>query len=200
MPGPTKWESDAPPPATGDLLEPAIDQALAQLAGLAIRRNFRDGEWPSHAKLWRELLQQSRMRAQQGTTPRIPKGDLAAPIGIRLDGRHWTFFENWHERYVAEELRMRASDSGIPALRAVRHANRAGGHPDKTEAMIFLAFDVENPADGPFETSEQATHKMHSAAPSVPRPHRFRPCFGTTTRQESREGATEPERRFGTRH
>lgn len=75
-----------------------------------------------------------------GVAPNILKGDLAAPIGIKLDGRHWSAFLKWFDRTIASELLNRARDSNVPALQAVRRSNPKGGFPDKSESVFFLAF------------------------------------------------------------
>lgn len=127
-------------PATGPKLSPAIAQAISQLQDLAARRDFHHEGWPEHAKLWRELLNQSKDRSSRDVAPNVLKGDLAAPIGIKLDGRHWRGFQTWFERYVAPELLRLSMDSGVPALQAVRRSNRKGGFPGQSESVFFLAF------------------------------------------------------------
>lgn len=129
-----------PLPASGPKLYLAIDQALKQLNTLATRRDFDHEGWPEHARLWRELLNQSKNRSSREVSPNLLKGDLASPIGIRLDGRHWHSFKKWFDRHVASELLQLAMDSGVPALQAVRLSNRKGGFPDQAESIFYLVF------------------------------------------------------------
>lgn len=134
-----------PLPASGPKLESAIVQAIMQLEKLAARRDFDHEGWPEHAKVWRELLSQSKDRSNREVAPNILKGDLAALPRARLNSRSWQGFEKWFDRYVAPELAILASDSGIPALKAVRHSNQKGGRPEHSESIYFLAY-MDQPA------------------------------------------------------
>lgn len=131
-------------PAAGEMLEPAIRQALAHLDHFARRQGFFGGDWPDHPRLLRELLIQSQDQAAQGISPQIAKGDLAAPARIKLDTHYWKRFETWFNRRIQTDLREQARISGIPALRAIRQTDPKGGHPSRSEARIFLSFDDEN--------------------------------------------------------
>lgn len=127
-------------PAFGPKFGPAIAQAALQLEKLAVRRDFNHEGWPENAKLWRELLVQSRDRSSRDMAPYVLKGDLAAPTAVKLSGRRWQAFLRWFERIIAPELRMLSLESGIPALKAVRQSNPKGGRPEQSEAVYFLAF------------------------------------------------------------
>lgn len=145
-------------PASGPKLGEAIDQALRHLNDLAIRRDFDPKSWPQHAKLWRELLKQSKEKGRSGRNiaPNLLKGDLAAPIAVNLTGRHWGRFQKWFERSVAPELISISLHSKVPAVKAVRVANPKGGFPDQSEAMFFLAyFDPAEDAEAIFLAAEQ---------------------------------------------
>lgn len=131
-------------PAAGEMLEPAIAQALAHLDQFAKKQGFWGGDWPDHPRLLRELLIQSRDQATQGVSPQIAKGDLAAPARIKLDTHYWARFETWFNRRIQTDLREHARISGIPALRAIRQTSPKGGHPSRSEARIFLSFDSED--------------------------------------------------------
>lgn len=146
-------------PAAGEMLEPALGQALAQLDQFAKKQGFFGGEWPDHPRLLRELLIQSQHQAKQGISPQIPKGDLAAPARIKLDTHYWKRFETWFNRRIQTSLREQARISGIPAVRAIRQTSPKGGHPSRSEARIFLSFDTGNfsNADSGFIKETQVT-------------------------------------------
>ena len=116
-----KAQSTGPLPAAGPKLIQAIDQALAHLNSLAARNYEREG-WPDHAKLWRELLNQSKEGSKRGIAPNILKGDLAIPLGLKVDGRRWKLFEKWYERHIEPSLTQLAERSKIPALKANRNS------------------------------------------------------------------------------
>lgn len=127
-------------PASGPKLMAAIEQATSHLNTLASRNGFDKDGWPNHARLWRVLLAQSKELGTSGVAPNILKGDLASPLGIKLDERRWKSFEKWYERHIGANLRHLAERSKIPALKAVRKSNRKGGYPEASEAIFFLAF------------------------------------------------------------
>lgn len=136
-----KSKSEASLPASGPKLDQSIDQAIKQLKTLATRRDFSPNSWPDHAKLWRELLNQSKSRSlNREVSPNLLKGDLASPTGIKLDGRHWQAFRKWFATNVAPELLLLSADSGVPALQAIRRSNSKGGFPEKSESVFYLAF------------------------------------------------------------
>ena len=134
-----KAQSTGPLPAAGPKLIQAIDQALEHINSLAARDYEREG-WPDHAKLWRELLNQSKAGSKRGIAPNILKGDLATPLGIKVTGRSWQLFLNWFDRHIEPSLTQLAERSKIPALKAIRISNPKGGFPDTSEAIFFLFF------------------------------------------------------------
>jgi len=134
-----KAQSTGPLPAAGPKLIQAIDQALEHINSLAARDYEREG-WPDHAKLWRELLNQSKAGSKRGIAPNILKGDLATPLGIKVTGRSWQLFLNWFDRHIEPSLTQLAERSKIPALKAIRNSNPKGGYPDTSEAIFFLVY------------------------------------------------------------
>lgn len=132
-------QSTGPLPAAGPKLIQAIDQALAHISSLVARDYEREG-WPDHAKLWRELLNQSKEGSKRGIAPNILKGDLATPLGLKVTGRRWQLFLNWFDRHIEPSLTQLAERSKIPALKPIRKSNRKGGFPEASEAIFFLVF------------------------------------------------------------
>lgn len=128
-------------PASGQKLPLAIDLALQHLDDLVIKRGGNNDSWSRHAALWQTILVQSRNQSVLGVSPNLLKGDLAAPVGIRLDGRYWTRFETWFDRYVWPDLQRIAAASSVPPLRPARWADRKGGYHAEAEAVFFLYFD-----------------------------------------------------------
>lgn len=127
-------------PASGPKLLPAIEQARHQLEELARRRCFDPKAWGPHPSLWRELLNQSRRNLVGNVAPNLLKGEVAAPIGIKLTGRQWDGFQKWFSRWVLADLCSLAVETKIPALCAIRFSERKGGHPDQSEAIYYLAY------------------------------------------------------------
>lgn len=133
-------------PAAGPKLRESIDQALVQLSNLAVHRDYgrtRDS-WPAPAKIWGELLEQTKRRMIGDIAPNLLKGDISCPIGINVTGRQWKSFERWYDRHVRPELIKSAGESGIRAIRAVRVSDRKGGRPESSEAVYFLAYIADD--------------------------------------------------------
>jgi len=132
-------QSTEPLPAAGPRLIQAIDQALAHINSLAARDYEREG-WPDHAKLWRELLNQSKEGSKRGIAPNILKGDLASPLGFKVTGRRWQLFLNWYNRHIEPSLTQLAERSKIPVLKAIRKSDPKGGFPETSESIYYLIF------------------------------------------------------------
>lgn len=129
-------------PAAGPKLEAAIGQALSHLETTTVSPDR--GRSLEYLKLWKEILLQSHKRCEIGVAPNLLKGDLASTTAINLTGRYWISFEKWFQRNIGPELQLISGKSGIPALEAVRIADRRGGYPDQSEAIVFLTF-LEGP-------------------------------------------------------
>lgn len=127
-------------PASGPQLDKAIDQAIEHLNKIAVRRNYQAKNWPNHARLWREMLVQSKNRLDRLVAPNLSKSDLSIPAAVKLDGRDWQAFSKWFDRNVAPELLQLSSFTRIPALRAVRRSNTKGGFSESSEAIYCLSF------------------------------------------------------------
>lgn len=140
-------------PASGPKLGSAIELALSQLNELAVRRDFdlTGKGWPPHAKVWLQLLTQSKQKMGRGVAPCLLKGDIAWPTGIALTGREWGRFQRWYERWIEPDLREIAVASKVKVLCAIRIADRKGGRPEQSEAIYFLAYADEQrvPQAGP---------------------------------------------------
>ena len=126
-----------PLPASGSKLIAALDQALNQIEGSeeASRRAN-----PIHLSLWKEILLQSKKLSTKGVAPNLLKGDVASSIAVRLTGRQWSSFEKWFNQTIAPELQLLAAKSKVPAIRPVRIADRKGGYPDQSEAILYIAY------------------------------------------------------------
>jgi len=129
-------------PASGIKLDSVIDLALDRL------RKWADAEgqkWDNfsqpHARLWRELLQQTKARQSGAPAPTLAKSQIAIPAAIELDGREWKSFLLWFEREMHEDLATKCAQEGLPPLVPVRRSNRAGGRPENSEALYHLAFE-----------------------------------------------------------
>lgn len=128
-------------PAHGSELLSAIDQAIQVLTDQMENEGNSYGVDAENEKIWQELLKRSRAKIVNQTAPCIRKGDLAAPLAIRLDGRRWERFQRWFVRAVENELLTASEASGIPILYGARLANRRGGYAEASEAIYFVSFD-----------------------------------------------------------
>jgi hypothetical protein len=72
---------------------------------------------------------------------------LSVYAGLQLSlmpyvlAREWNKFEGWFAKHIAPELQLLSINTGIPAMKAVRIAEKTGGYPDESEALIYLSFD-----------------------------------------------------------
>lgn len=142
-------------PASGPLVADAIMQALRVVETFAQNERRLDAQESENCRLWRELLMQSRGQLFGDMVPTIPRGDLAAPIGISLTARRWARFQRWYERCMVTPLRRASLQSGIPIPYGGRTSNRRGGRAEFSEARYFVSFDepelvpaVDPPAAG----------------------------------------------------
>lgn len=137
-------------PANGPHLTRAIDIALTGL------RKWSEAEgqnWDKlgerDARLWRELLEQTRAKAMGGCAPNLSKSELAVPAVYELTGRGWSSFMVWFRREIRGALVKACAAERVPVLVPVRRSNRSGGWPETSEAIYYLAFDQETvPASG----------------------------------------------------
>lgn len=151
-------------PASGPKLSASLDVALSHL------RHWADAEgqrWENlhsnHARLWREILQQTKNGAGAGCAPNLTKSQIAVPAAFKLDARGWKSFKVWLKREVNEPLFKACAAENLPVLVPVRRSNRSGGRPENSEALYFLAFapkdaKVEAPEDPPSHAKPKASH------------------------------------------
>jgi hypothetical protein len=132
-------------PCSGPKAEPAIKLALAHLAhwakqeGLSLEAQG-GASLPPDALLWKELLQQSLAGIYLHTVPTVPRGDLAAPTGLKLGERRYLQFQRWFEREILTDLSRFARERGGVPIRAHRVSDRKGGDASISDAMYFLTF------------------------------------------------------------
>lgn len=132
-------------PCSGPKTKPSIELAQLQLAQWAKREGLPDGkqqpdQLPPDARLWYELLRQSLEGIHLDTVPSLPRGDLAAPTGIKLTERRFAQFQRWFEREILIDLERLVRDRGCLPIRAHRVSDRRGGDATVSEAKYFLTF------------------------------------------------------------
>lgn len=148
-------------PASGPQLNKAIGQAIEHLNKVAVKRNYQENDWPTHARLWKAILTQSKNRLDRQVAPNLVKSDLAIPALMKLDGRDWKSFGKWFERVIESELLQLSQLSRIPALRVIRHANAKGGYSEKSGAIYYLSFFSASKAIP--ENASQQPNKLGNA-------------------------------------
>ena len=153
-----------PTSPTTTTVSPACDHSVLNVIELAqkvlrtrVQSKMHDtGIEQENARLWNELLQQSHDGVHDGTTPMILRGDLSAPVGIKLTGRRWEQFEKWFATTMKKPLRDACEANGLPMLYPGRISNRRGGHPEHSEAQYFVSFVATPPtSDAQSEEEEE---------------------------------------------
>lgn len=158
---------------TTTTVSPACDHSVLNVIKLAqkvlrtrVQSKMHDtGIEQENARLWDELLQQSHDGVHDGTAPMILRGDLSAPVGIKLTGRRWEQFEKWFATTMKKPLRDACEAEGLPMLYPGRISNRRGGYSERSEAQYFVSFIASPPTNLSHLTTEESTDVDESSFP-----------------------------------
>ena len=163
-------------PAVSPKLKAGVETSIAGLQAWA-RANGQnwDALTDPDALLLQSLLTKSKGDMKRGIAPIYPRGEFNRLSGEGLTGRRWEKFLRWYGREIEAELAKVCTERAEPMIYPGRASARAGGHPDKAQAIYFLSFDRSvqlvkrsEPENSPTEAAGKAVSPPASEPPHAP--------------------------------
>ena len=160
-------------PAVSPKLKAGVETSIAGLQAWA-RANGQnwDALTDPDALLLQSLLTKSKGDMKRGIAPIYPRGEFNRLSGEGLTGRRWEKFLRWYGREIEAELAKVCTERAEPMIYPGRASARAGGHPDKAQAIYFLSFDRpvqlvkrSEPENSPTEAAGKAVSPPASEPP-----------------------------------